>query len=1151
MLAIKENKSPSKLGLAVVSVIISVSLVLSSCTCGSGKQIKDIKPTPLTTTTITGTIELPGNLSLAGQKIVNSLGTASVGNNGQFKLKAVANSRQFTIVESASGNPMLLGWPDGQHQEINARTTAEVLVYMATGLFLLPGAAQTNAMDVLATSPQLDGLEKAIEEALAQDPEVFGKPNEAVDKALSDVIAGLFPSSMAMGTTIKDAYFAILVNPTESKSGLTVNTTEGINSVFLTNRYRRPGHCFIDRVSTYDAIGGETLSPADLTDFEVKEITGVNSLTPTLTDIAKGNLAYKELSTDPVSLTVPEGWAKARYRLCVVGPGASQGNYDDLSDAEKQKYYEVAGKFLMLDLLARFVLQFMIPTDKVDEFVKFFGGTSIFKAIWQYATAILPQAFDQVSQGQIREAFSTIINAYMTSEMFRRQVIQGLIDGIQNAYGLAASSEALAAAENYMGVIKVVDGILVAFDSSVICENVKASNKADVWDITVTQPKVVLRPGTATLVIGEQITFEVTVPEQSGSGVNLVYVWKNTATRGHLTDGIAGHKDEFDSSKNKATYTVESEGEGSDTVTVEVWALAGPAQSLREFVGKASAEIKTPWGQGTINAHVGEYSLDAYYFNWNLMKKGGSSFLDSHWVEQTGYASFGSTQYPFGEYKIVVYAYDMQCKLVNQAACTFTLKSGQKDVWMTFDSDYFVGGEDPMSGVKKTGLWDGYFISAGIKSLNGKGVPAYFNANPGDLVETAEMWENWEIQPGVETFIVGPIYLHSWRDGERYKIFEGGDFSRYFPLGETVVVATQQYVIPDLESILPGPICVLKTKTITPTTPTTPTTSSITPKTTTTTTKPTTAPTTTSTTTPTTTSTTTPTTTPTTSIFPPPTQTIPGINPNGMCSDGTNIWIANRGSNNVTKMRMSDGSVIGTYPVGSGPRRLYYDGTNIWVTNSDSSSVTKLRASDGSLMGTYAIGSQSGPICYDGTNIWVASNASNSVTKIKASDGSIVAGYDVGVGPGAICFDGTNIWAGLFGTETVIGNTVVKLNPSGGTIVGTYTVGKAATGLCYDGTNIWVVNNKSNNVTKLKASDGSVLGTYAVGSKPRNCCFYGSSIWVTNNESNSVTRLKASDGSYIASYRAGTQPFDIIVAGSSIWVTNMGSNDITRLPATP
>ena len=66
-----------------------------------------------------------------------------------------------------------------------------------------------------------------------------------------------------------------------------------------------------------------------------------------------------------------------------------------------------------------------------------------------------------------------------------------------------------------------------------------------------------------------------------------------------------------------------------------------------------------------------------------------------------------------------------------------------------------------------------------------------------------------------------------------------------------------------------------------------------------------------------------------------------GFYPYGVAFDGANIWVTNSGSVSVTKLRASDGTVLGTYNVGLNPRGVVFDGTNIWVVNYDSGTITK------------------------------------------------------------------------------------------------------------------------------------------------------------------------------------------------------------------
>jgi hypothetical protein len=64
--------------------------------------------------------------------------------------------------------------------------------------------------------------------------------------------------------------------------------------------------------------------------------------------------------------------------------------------------------------------------------------------------------------------------------------------------------------------------------------------------------------------------------------------------------------------------------------------------------------------------------------------------------------------------------------------------------------------------------------------------------------------------------------------------------------------------------------------------------------------------------------------------------------PTGVAFDGANIWVANSGSNRVTKLRASDGKVLGTFATGLDPASVAFDGANIWVANTSSNTVSKL-----------------------------------------------------------------------------------------------------------------------------------------------------------------------------------------------------------------
>lgn len=268
-----------------------------------------------------------------------------------------------------------------------------------------------------------------------------------------------------------------------------------------------------------------------------------------------------------------------------------------------------------------------------------------------------------------------------------------------------------------------------------------------------------------------------------------------------------------------------------------------------------------------------------------------------------------------------------------------------------------------------------------------------------------------------------------------------------------------------------------------------------------------------------------------------------GTNPVGIAFDGANIWVANNGSNNVTKLRASDGANLGTFAVGAEPYNVAFDGANVWITNRGSNNVTKLRASDGVNLGNFAVAAFPEGIAFDGANIWVTS-ATSSVTKLRASDGANLGSFAL-LGATAIAFDGANIWV-----SSHFFDNVTKFRASDSANLGSFPVGSDPTGVSFDGSSIWVAGNGSNSVTRLRASDGMFLSNTTV-LFPVSCAFDGANIWVGTIGGN-ITKLRASDGTILGTFPGGTTIRGIAFDGANIWVTNNSAGTVTRLfPAFP
>ena len=106
-------------------------------------------------------------------------------------------------------------------------------------------------------------------------------------------------------------------------------------------------------------------------------------------------------------------------------------------------------------------------------------------------------------------------------------------------------------------------------------------------------------------------------------------------------------------------------------------------------------------------------------------------------------------------------------------------------------------------------------------------------------------------------------------------------------------------------------------------------------------------------------------------------QTVSGnVNATGFVGDGsglTNIQssqIAGPNPLQIALLRWYEASQNGaSFAVGSAPFGVAFDGANIWVANSGGNNVTKLPASDGANLGTFAVGDSPQGVAFDGANI--------------------------------------------------------------------------------------------------------------------------------------------------------------------------------------
>jgi hypothetical protein len=273
-----------------------------------------------------------------------------------------------------------------------------------------------------------------------------------------------------------------------------------------------------------------------------------------------------------------------------------------------------------------------------------------------------------------------------------------------------------------------------------------------------------------------------------------------------------------------------------------------------------------------------------------------------------------------------------------------------------------------------------------------------------------------------------------------------------------------------------------------------------------------------------------------------------GVNPRLIKSDGRDVWVPNSGDDTVTRVKGSDGDILGTWTGATKAVATLIARGKVFVAGGSTPgslySIDPQQPPGAVDVITNSLGNLPTAIAYDGQHIWTANATSISIVTLSnpANVGTIVRGNPVG-----ILFDGSNIWV------TDNANDTLGQFDSGGNILLSANVGMNPRNPVFDGTNIWVPNAGSNTVSVVRAVGGfagTVLATLSGNglNGPTSCAFDGERILVTNFDGDRVSLWNATDFSPIDNVPtgAGSSPWGACSDGVNFWISLLGTGKLAR-----
>ncbi len=212
-----------------------------------------------------------------------------------------------------------------------------------------------------------------------------------------------------------------------------------------------------------------------------------------------------------------------------------------------------------------------------------------------------------------------------------------------------------------------------------------------------------------------------------------------------------------------------------------------------------------------------------------------------------------------------------------------------------------------------------------------------------------------------------------------------------------------------------------------------------------------------------------------------------GTYPNsaGFSPTGTQIYVTNRGSSNVSVIDPATDTVISTIPVGADPHGVAFNasGSKAYVANRSSGTISVIDTAALSVTNTITVSKTPTVLVVVGNKLFIASSDDNSVTVVDLAEEKMVSSIAVPNNPYGLSVNpaGTKLYTANKG-----GNSVTIINVSDYSIETTITVGSSphATESSPDGSRVYVANASSNNMSVIDTATNTVIKTIPVGGNP-------------------------------------------------------------------
>lgn len=283
-----------------------------------------------------------------------------------------------------------------------------------------------------------------------------------------------------------------------------------------------------------------------------------------------------------------------------------------------------------------------------------------------------------------------------------------------------------------------------------------------------------------------------------------------------------------------------------------------------------------------------------------------------------------------------------------------------------------------------------------------------------------------------------------------------------------------------------------------------------------------------------------------------------GQSPTAVTHAAGSVWVANGGTDTVTRINPRTHAVVEEIPVGGNPVALAATTSDVWVVNAADGTVDRINTTVNRVVGDpIRVGNQPSAIASGPSGVWVANTGDDTVQRIDPYSSKLGKAIPVGGGPGGIIVATDSVWVanGLDGT-------VSQVDPATGTVRAPIHVGAGPAGMVIVDGSVWVANTLEQSVSRIDTTTGVAVDTITdVGDGPATPVSDGRFLWVAASHSGTIARIDPRSRD-VHRYGVGASPVALATLGSSVYVASQAfaaashrggtlNVGVTQLPGDP